>query len=408
MTRCPLLTCAIGSTVVLFGIGCGGKTHVVGSVADGSAGSPGSGGDSGPVGSGGVLTGSGGGMGSGGWTSMGSVGGAGGSGVDSGMPGSGGLKGSDGAPGSGGSSSMVGSGGVVGTGGSGGTVGSGGRASGGGVGSGGAINTGGVIGTGGAIRTGGAGGRGGSGGAAPPVDGGRPLQNPQCCSFDEECKEGYECAGGTCEYVLTLTAGQCWRDSDCPASSGACVGAGICGCVRLCESPDHPGTCGGPVGTGGAGGRSGTGGVAGSGGVTGTGGAGGAGDTSEYTACEYMGDSIQERIYRIDRVSSTCTEFAFSKMSTLSCPLGLTDNGWCLSGVSLSADIANCANGRVLTGTISPATGATGTFLVTSGSPPSIDFDLTFQFAGGAGLPQTVHAQASDCKANCAATDCRR
>jgi hypothetical protein len=61
-----------------------------------------------------------------------------------------------------------------------------------------------------------------------------------------------------------------------------------------------------------------------------------------------------------------------------------------------------------LTGTVVPATSATGTFSVTSGSPTTIDFDLTSQFSGSAGLPQTVHAQASGCKANCAAADCRQ
>ncbi len=150
-----------------------------------------------------------------------------------------------------------------------------------------------------------------------------------------------------------------------------------------------------------------SGGVVGSGGAPGTGGTGGTGDTSEYTACEYVGDAMHESIYRIDRVNSTCTEFMFAK-GLASCSLGLTNNGWCLYGVVLSADIANCANGHVLSGTISVATGATGTFLVTAGSPPSVDFDLTFQFSASAGLPQTVHAQASGCKANCAATDCRQ
>lgn len=155
-----------------------------------------------------------------------------------------------------------------------------------------------------------------------------------------------------------------------------------------------------------------TGGVYGAGGLSGSGtggssGTGGAEDTSEYTACESSGDTTKETIYRIDRVNSVCTIFAFSQ-TTKGCSLGLTNNGWCLGGVSQTADLANCASDHVITGTMVSATGATGTFTVSSGSPPLINLDLTVQFPKSSGLLQTVQARVTSCKANCTTTDCRQ
>ena len=334
MTRFPWLTRAMCSTILLLGIGCGGKTHVVGSVTDGSAGGKG-GGSGGTTGLGGTTGdgGAGGTMPKDAPVATGGIGGAGTGGTGKGGSGAGGT----------GTGAKPGTGGVIGNGGapsSGGRTGTGGgtppldagiscsgalsgccyldgeckpgfecagvtctaetrkpgvceptatlaagqcwrdsdcpASSGSCYGAqmcpcgancfaadqpGTCIGTGG---TGGAIGTGGAGGGGGNGGVS---DGGRPSQNPSCCSNDEECKEGYECAGGICEYIVGLTAGQCWRDLDCPASSGGCRGAGICGCSMSCNAPDQPGTCigtggtGGVIGTGGAGGGGGTGGA---------------------------------------------------------------------------------------------------------------------------------------------------
>ncbi|MBK8173229.1 MAG: hypothetical protein IPK60_23245 [Sandaracinaceae bacterium] len=40
--------------------------------------------------------------------------------------------------------------------------------------------------------------------------------------------------------------GGCWSDDDCRIGGGTCVGAVICPCGAICESPDEAGTCSGP------------------------------------------------------------------------------------------------------------------------------------------------------------------
>jgi hypothetical protein len=233
MTRFTLLARALCSVTVAFTIGCGEKDHIVGAM-DGSA--DGAGRTGGVPGQGGTTelggaTGAGGTTGAGGMTGTGAA-------ISTGGIGTGGTAGTAGMTGgTGGAGGSVPRDAAVQTDGSGGSAGQGA----GGTGAGG---TGGKSGAGGVIGNGGASGLGG----APPVDGGRPLQNPTCCSSDQECREGYACAGTTCEYIVTLTQGQCWRDSDCPAGT-SCKNVGICGCTRSCEAPDHPGTCSGSEGT---------------------------------------------------------------------------------------------------------------------------------------------------------------
>lgn len=109
-------------------------------------------------------------------------------------------------------------------------------------------------GTGGAIATGGLAGRG-SGGSGQGLDAEVVCTSAPsgCCFRDQDCRAGFECAqvtctaqtqtAGLCEYTVGLSAGQCWRDSDCPASSGGCGGPHICPCGFSCAVPDGPGTC---------------------------------------------------------------------------------------------------------------------------------------------------------------------
>jgi hypothetical protein len=141
--------------------------------------------------------------------------------------------------------------------------------------------------------------------------------------------------------------------------------------------------------------------------VTGTGGSGGSTGSVEYTACETIGGTTSEHVYRIDRTNSVCTELVFSR-GLADCTLGITSGTWCLATAALSADIANCANGLVHTGAVVAAGSAQGTFAIGTGSPTTVTFDLTLQFPASSGLPQSVHAQTSACKANCASTDCRQ
>ncbi|MBN2575551.1 MAG: hypothetical protein JXP73_13385 [Deltaproteobacteria bacterium] len=286
MTRLAWPIRTICPAILLLGMSCGGKTHIVGSVADGSAGGE-KGGLGGTASAGGAV-GSGGLPGQDGPLNLGGTTGIGGSAsLRDAAVATGGASAGGGATGAGGT------GGAIGRGGSGGTPdGGGGRASGGSVG------TGGVV---------GGGGGGGSGGV--PVDAGRlcPPPGGNCCFLDEDCQAGYECAGATCtaerqspgicEYVAALGPGQCWRDSDCPAESDGCRGQSICPCGALCVSPDRPGTCampdgtGGAIGTGGAGGGGGTGGGGGSGGSAGSSGDGGL--DGGVTECEQRGGQCQ-------------------------------------------------------------------------------------------------------------------
>jgi hypothetical protein len=226
MTCSPWLARATFATVLLFAIGCGQKTHLVG-IADASIGPQGTGGTPGQGGSGGTMA------------KDGPVETSG-----NGVPGSGGT--GNGGTGVGGK----GVGGSTGNGGKGGTA------------------MGGKPGTGGVIRNGGAPGSGG----VSAVDGGRPPQNPACCNRDEACMDGFECVlsdsgkDGVCENLATLTPGQCWRASDCHGSTGGCRAMTICPCGAFCAVADRPGVCVDSEGTGGApgtGGRSGGGGAGG-------------------------------------------------------------------------------------------------------------------------------------------------
>jgi hypothetical protein len=401
MTLSPWLTRAMCSTILLLGIGCGDKTHIVGSTADGSADSSGGGlgGPTSPGGAGGTgATGAGGTMTKDAPVETGGNGGTGGAIASGGIGGTGGL--TTGGAGTGG----VGTGGAK-TGGTGmGGTGTGGTGMGGagtgGVGTGGAMRTGGISGTGGATRDAAADGNADS---TPALDAqamaalctrtGGQVVTASCCNSSWDFKD-------TCLYPTCACAPEYSHD------------VSMCLCPsRECFSNDIGCTAAGTGGAGGAGGARGTGGAPGSGGMTGAGGGGTGGgtsaDTAEYTACEYLGDTTQERIYRIDRAGSVCTEITFSK-GLGGCALGLTSGEWCLAGSALSADISNCANGRVLTGTIKTAVGATGNFSVNTGaSPPVVDFDLTLQYPASPGLPQSVHAWGSGCKANCTSTDCR-
>jgi hypothetical protein len=130
---------------------------------------------------------------------------------------------------------------------SGGGKGGGGENLGGGVGG----PSGGVVGSGGATVTA----TGGSGGL-PSGDAGVLCSSPRpgCCFVDQDCKTGLECADvvtctvqtetpGFCKSTAELAPGQCWRDADCPASSGGCNAPQICGCGHYCVGGDVPGIC---------------------------------------------------------------------------------------------------------------------------------------------------------------------
>jgi len=164
----------------------------------------------------------------------------------------------------------------------------------------------------------------------------------------------------------------------------------------------------GSGGASGAGGTPGTGGRAGLGGSVGSGGSGGAGaDSSEYRACQMIGGTLQMILYRLDRATSTCAQIALVQgFST--CELGVTNKGWCLGSINLSADVAACQARQSPTGPIIFATAATGTIAVTQGAMFSADVDVTAQFPASAGLPGSIHARVSGCSATCSATDCRQ
>jgi hypothetical protein len=289
----------------------------------------------------------------------------------------------------------VGSGGILSA--SGGTTGKGGSGAGGGLGAGGALGSGGITASGGGLGSGGISPSGGSLGSGGRGDSG-----------------GQGGAGGTAAAGGSLGSGGNTGAGGGQGGAGGTVASG----GSLGSGGLSAGGAGGSVGQGGAGGVTGTGGSSssggasatggsGSGGVTGTGGSGGSTSAAEYTACETIGGTISEHIYRIDRTNSICTELAFSQ-GLADCTLGVMSGGWCLSIAALSADVDNCANGRVHTGTVVVAQSALGSFLVSTGSPTTVTFDLTLQFPASSGLPQSVHAQASACKANCASTDCRQ
>ena len=196
--------------IFVLGIGCGGKTHVVGSVADSSVGG-GSGGTAsagGAVGSGG-LPGQDGPMGLGGAT-----------GTSSGTA-TGGTTGGGGAGGTPPKDAPVGTGGIRGTGGS--TGGGGARGTGGATGKGGhtggsagSLETGGVSGgssgrggqTGGSAGSAGSGGVGGTAGSTgSSVDGGWDGGGIEC-----------ERRGGTCQSVPLTADAYAW----CVSLSGNC------------------------------------------------------------------------------------------------------------------------------------------------------------------------------------------
>jgi hypothetical protein len=194
MTRFSWLTRTTCLAILLLGIGCGGKTHIVGSLSDGSVGDgsgwkPGAGGTQG---SGGLL-------GQDGPTSLGSGGAA--TGGTTGGGGAGGTIAKDAAAGTGGNR---GTGGATGSGGA--SLGSGGQ-------------TGGSTGSPG---TGGAGGTGGtSGSAGSSGDGGLDGGVTEC-----------EQRGGDCQSVPLTANAYAW----CVSISGSCklpssVYEGTLGCA---------------------------------------------------------------------------------------------------------------------------------------------------------------------------------
>ncbi len=215
MIRFPWLTRAMCSTILLLGIGCGNKTHVVGSTADGSAdGNGGSGGMTSLGGTGGLPAGAGGGSGAGGVAggSGGTVSGTGGSGAG-GVPATGGAGGT-----------TLGSGGTGnGGGGSGGTLGAGG-------GSGGAAGAGGAWGQGGA-------GQGGSSGLDAGRDSSADATQPGCpasvpsgscsapagtiCYYGDDarwfCKTSAKCSQGVWQVTQPLAECTAAPDPGCPA-----------------------------------------------------------------------------------------------------------------------------------------------------------------------------------------------
>ncbi|HEV8547583.1 MAG TPA: hypothetical protein VGQ57_01125 [Polyangiaceae bacterium] len=95
-------------------------------------------------------------------------------------------------------------------------------------------------GAGGQGGEGGAGGPGGAAGAAEACD----ALLSMCCSTDDACPSGFECAtapdggpshgfAGVCK-PRPPTSGQCWKDSDCPAGY-ECYDALYCECGRECN-----------------------------------------------------------------------------------------------------------------------------------------------------------------------------
>jgi hypothetical protein len=184
---------------------------------------------------------------------------------------------------------------------------------------------------------------------------------------------------------------------------------------------DRGGSAGESPGTGGAagqaaGGRSGTGGVAGgeggatagqggSSGIGGNGGVGGAGQGVEYRACLVIGGVTRILVYRLDRAASTCVALTFHE-ETDACPLGLTNNGWCLRTASIHSDIAACESLQVVQGEF--VTSAAGSFnILAANATPKVDFDLMLEFEESGAPPLSVHAEVASCSAACGSTDCR-
>ncbi|MBN2575468.1 MAG: hypothetical protein JXP73_12965 [Deltaproteobacteria bacterium] len=200
MTIFSLPTPVVCLAILLLGIGCGGKTHVVGSAADGSAGGAG-GGSGGTAGLGGAQ-GSGGLTGQDGPTALGGATSMGGATATGGATGGGGVGGTMPKDAPVATGDARGTGGAIG---SGGRTGASGGKSGAGVASGGRFGTGGA--DGGSSGTGGEGGRGGtSGSTGSSVDGGGGVI---------ECEQ----RGGQCQSVPLTANAYAW----CVSLSGNCL-----------------------------------------------------------------------------------------------------------------------------------------------------------------------------------------
>jgi hypothetical protein len=164
---------------------------------------------------------------------------------------------------------------------------------------------------------------------------------------------------------------------------------------------------GGSSGTGGvAGGEGGaTAGQGGSSGIGGDGGVGGASQAVESRACLVIGGVTRILVYRLDRAASACVALTFHEETDF-CPLGLTNNGWCLRTAEIHGDIAACESLQVKQGEF--ATSATGSFnILPADATPTLGFDLMLEFEASGAAPLSVHTEVTGCRASCGSDDCR-
>jgi hypothetical protein len=203
---------------------------------------------------------------------------------------------------------------------------------------------------------------------------------------------------------------------DASSSSGGSSGSSGSGSSGMASGGDSGSGAGGQSGGGGGLGRDGSssgGSAAGGGGSSGVDG-GGAGSSQggaggqqgvEYRACEIVGGFSRITAYRIERgTTPNCTIVTLSD-GMAGCQFGLTSGIWCLTEAATTRDVQACESSMPPTNVVQ-ATGATGGFSVRA--PATVDFNLSFQFPSGAGIPQTVRFEATGCGAHCTAGDCRR
>ncbi|HEY8922951.1 MAG TPA: hypothetical protein VIU64_01150, partial [Polyangia bacterium] len=270
--------------------------------------------------------------------------------------------------------------------------------------SGGAGGAGGIpLGTGGVPSTGGIHGTGGISATGGNIGTGL---GPELCGLHAGCVDGVVYVSrwdNTCNPEFSVPC-----DHGCKPDAGAISESS----VPLVDSVGRyvaDRLCLGPADDAGVGGEGGVGGVAGEPG--GVGGAGGApADAAEYRACELVADLERVDLFRIDRAAGLCMEVTLLQTSS-SCPLGVSQGGWCVSQAHVHTDLAACDKFLLTISSVathSNASAARGTVAVSRvNGTPTFTKNLTLTFPPVAGLPTTAHVAAADCLASCAKTDCR-